>query len=291
MSAVAETASAPESSESVRSRTVSGSTPIRRRRSTNVASRNVARLDQQRLFARSLGGQTGDFVGRYEADLEALAHVLELRVGSRHRFLEHANRLSRGDRRPIGPDDLEPQVQPCRIEIGADRTGFGVGGALERVGLTADVDRPRKRQARHDVVGNVGIDQGEDTIHREPERSDVVGPRCIRRWRTRSAGRRPEPHARTLERQSAGRGISASRWLVSRPRETASATVNLTGAGDCARAMWSADTVITAVTIERCSGHDTGVSEGVDNLAMKTSSSEGLIARTPPISSPALPAV
>ena len=118
---------------------------------------DVARLDQLRALARSLRFEARHLVRRNQPDIEPPLRVVDLRVGPRHRFLEHPDRFARGRGRPVRPHDLQPQIRASRLDVGGNRLGLGRCRPLQRVDPARGVDRPLKCDARHDVVGNVGI--------------------------------------------------------------------------------------------------------------------------------------
>ena len=64
---------------------------------------------------------------------ELIAHVPEVGADARHRFLHDAQRLGRGDQRPVGARDLERQIAARRGDLVGRRGRLDARGALERV--------------------------------------------------------------------------------------------------------------------------------------------------------------
>ena len=56
-------------------------------------------------------------VRRDEPGGELVAHVPQVGADARHRFLDDAQRLGRGDQRPVGARDLERQIAARRAAI------------------------------------------------------------------------------------------------------------------------------------------------------------------------------
>ena len=91
---------------------------------------------------------------------------------------DDAQRLGRGDQRPVGARDLERQIAARRRDVVGRRRRVDPRGALERVEAAAGVDRPLQVEARAVVVGDVGIDDAKLVVRRQDaERLDVVGAR------------------------------------------------------------------------------------------------------------------